>query len=172
MKKIAVINRAVSGSGKSTMARSIKTFMESKGISVAIHSSDELFMVDGEYRFSFEKLGYNHKLNFNNYCESLAQGVSVIICDNTNVKDRDAKNYVDMAKELGYMPIELYFEPSSVEEHIARNVHKVPESAIVAMVENLAQSKQLTLYRIGVEADNFESALVEVPEILHEYLVK
>lgn len=63
MKKTVIINRAVPGSGKTTITNCIVEKLEEKGIDVRVHSTDEYFMVNGKYVFELEKLGAYHLKN-------------------------------------------------------------------------------------------------------------
>ena len=57
--------RGIPGSGKSTTAKKIA------GETGKIHSTDNYFMVDGEYRFDPKKLKENHEANYNAFCEDI-----------------------------------------------------------------------------------------------------
>lgn len=50
--KTVIINRAVPGSGKTTISKRIVQFLEEKNISTALYSTDEFFMTEeGRYDF-------------------------------------------------------------------------------------------------------------------------
>lgn len=169
MNKIAIINRAVVGSGKSTMAKAIATILKENGLSVAIHSTDELFMIDGKYCYDFSKIASNHAQNLQNFTDSVKNCVSCVICDNTNIKLTDVNNYFNVASEYGYHVIVLNFVPSSIEEHNSRNVHNVPIEVIGNMRTNLLQSFQDYKFNdeIYVQPEEFVDKLIEIPlEIL------
>ncbi|MCA9363772.1 ATP-binding protein [Candidatus Kaiserbacteria bacterium] len=89
--------RGVPGSGKSTIARRLA------GENGVIHSTDDYFMVDGEYRFDPEKLREHHDANHKAFCESVIAGFEVVICDNTNTQPWHFKRYVESAEKAGYM---------------------------------------------------------------------
>jgi len=127
MKRV-IIMRGIPGSGKSTRARELV----GEGI---IHSTDDLFMVNGEYKFNHRMLGYNHGKNLKNFIKSLELGLSPVIVDNTNVRKRDYKGYVKAAEDAGY---EVEFEVLpliDVKVATARNTHSVPEFAIQRMID-------------------------------------
>ena len=127
MKRV-IIMRGIPGSGKSTRARKLI----GEGI---IHSTDDLFMVDGEYRFNHRMLGYNHGKNLKNFVKSMELGISPVIVDNTNVRHRDYKAYVKAAEEAGY---EVEFEVLPLIDAkvaVKRNTHDVPEVAIQRMID-------------------------------------
>lgn len=128
--KIMHIMRGVSGSGKSTLAKSLASEEN-------IFSTDEFFMVNGEYRFNPSKLGVAHKWNFDRVKNAVMNGVSPIVVDNTNTQSWEAKNYVQLAKENGY-EVQVR-EPSTpwakdADELVKRNTHGVPKEAIGRML--------------------------------------
>ena len=89
------ITRGISGSGKSTLA---KTLAPKENI----FSTDDFFMVDGEYRFDPKKLGEYHKKNQQRVEEALKKGISPIVVDNTNTQGWEIKPYVELADKYGY----------------------------------------------------------------------
>ena len=50
--KTVLINRAVPGSGKTTFSRNIYNAVRGAGLSIAVHSTDEYFMVGNRYVFN------------------------------------------------------------------------------------------------------------------------
>jgi predicted kinase len=127
MKRV-IIMRGIPGSGKSTRARELVA----EGI---IHSTDDLFMVDGEYVFNHRMLGYNHGKNLKNFIKSLGLGLSPVIVDNTNVRHRDYKEYVTRAAEFGYDVQYEVLPLIDVKVAVERNTHNVPEFAIQRMID-------------------------------------
>lgn len=105
-KKVLVIMRGVSGSGKSTVASRI-----SKERGGVVFSTDDFFEKDGVYEFDPKMLSSNHAKNQNRAEEAMASGASPIIIDNTNTAAWEMKPYVQAAKRHGY-EIEIV-EPGS-----------------------------------------------------------
>jgi predicted kinase len=95
--KILTIMRAVSASGKSFIAEALAAKS-----GAVICSADYFFMVDGEYQFDPRLLGRAHKSCQDACRNAMITGQNVII-DNTNINIRDAKPYIEMAAEYGYM---------------------------------------------------------------------
>lgn len=127
--RIVYIMRGVPGSGKSTHAR------ELAGTKGAIHSTDTYFVVNGEYRFDPTKLSDNHRRNLEAFRESLRQGVSIVICDNTNVLHEHYEPYIAAAVEFGYL-VEIRLMPHPKPKVAAeRNVHGVEEQVIQRMLD-------------------------------------
>lgn len=135
--KIAIINRGVVGSGKSTFASELQKQASEKGLTCNVHNTDQYFMEDGEYKFDFTKLGYNHKQNLNAFIESLKQGVDIVVCDNTNTTPKEYRKYINEAKSAGYDVMGVVFIPDKWEVHNERNTHNVPEDVIGAMIHRL-----------------------------------
>ncbi len=79
--KILIVLRGLPGSGKSYTAKQIQSELGGQ-----IFSTDEKFMVDGEYKFNVADLGKNHKLTQEDVQKAVDAGVSPIIVDNTNIK--------------------------------------------------------------------------------------
>lgn len=125
-KKIMYIMRGLPGSGKSTKAKEL-------GQGGRVLGSDDFFMVDGEYMFDPEGLGYAHFWNQGRVEEALKQGISPVVVDNTNVQKWEMKPYVEMALKYGY---DIKFaEPDTdwkfnKEELSKRNTHNVPLKVI------------------------------------------
>lgn len=129
--KVLYITRGISGSGKSTLARSLAPKEN-------IFSTDDLFLVDGEYRFDPKKLAEYHKMNKKRVEEAMKQGMSPIVVDNTNTQAREIKPYVLLADMYDYK-VELK-EPNTpwkfdADELARRNNHGVPKQSIENMIK-------------------------------------
>lgn len=129
------IMQGIPGSGKSTRAKEIAA--ENGAVIV---SADEYFMdLEGNYVWNQQFLHAAHT-----FCQKMAatlmrQGKNVII-DNTNLKERDYRVYVDLASIYGYdvkMETIMIFD---VDLCTARNTHKVPRATIQRMVDTLKQT--------------------------------
>jgi len=99
--KTVIINRAVPGSGKTTISKSIMRHLKAKGLSLSIHSTDDFFMIDGKYYFDITKLYEYHLLNIRNFEHSLQNKTDIVICDNTNIAPWQTKLYSDLARFHG-----------------------------------------------------------------------
>lgn len=141
MNKTAIIMIGVPGSGKSTKAgQLLRERLEVPGTSGVIHSTDSYFVdASGVYNFDVKKLGYFHTLNVKAYEASIDKGIDLVICDNTNVRARDRKPYIEYAKKKGYsVVIEVVgnFETKDdLKLYAARNTHGVPYASIEKMWE-------------------------------------
>lgn len=127
--KIAYIMRGVQGSGKSTLAR---TLANGTG---TIHSTDDFFYVDGEYRFNPERLRENHDRNFEAFCRSLNDGVPIVICDNTNTMRWHFERYAEAASQAGYLVAFVVMRHPNPEVAAQRNIHKVSAAVIQRTID-------------------------------------
>lgn len=129
------IMRGVPGSGKSTLARVLANV---PGVEPApVFSTDDFFMVDGEYRFDPARLGANHAANLDRTVEAMEAGTPHVIVDNTMTQAWEAREYVRAATLRGYRV--QFVEPRTpwardAAECAARNTHGVPEDRIAAML--------------------------------------
>lgn len=139
--KLAIIMRAIPGSGKSTFAHKIQAAAFTEGMTCTIHSSDEKFMVDGEYKFDTALLGKYHHQNQNDFKLAVEKATNVVIADNTNIKRKDYMEYVTRAKDAGYKVVAITFVPGDAQMHFTRNVHSVP----LEVVERMKASLEATL---------------------------
>lgn len=140
MIKLALINRGVPGSGKSSFITTLKEMAPEK--SIDIHCTDDLWMVDGKYMFDFKLLGEKHRENYDNFKESVLADTDIVICDNTNIRAREYNKYVEIAKRRGYHVIGVVFYPDSIDKHNERNTHNVPIEVLSKMKDNLLHNFQ------------------------------
>lgn len=134
MLKFVYIMRGIPGSGKSTVARLIAQHHENPNLSVAIHSTDDLCMVDGEYQFDSALAGERHAQNFQNFLLSLEEKVPTIVIDNTNVKVSQYTSYVEAAQAAGYQVVIVELVHPALDLAVERNTHGVPREAINQMI--------------------------------------
>lgn len=140
MKKIALISRGIPGSGKSTFNRILTSVCEEYNINIAIHSTDDRFMVDGKYVFDFTKLHAYHMDNLRDFTSSVMSNISVVVVDNTNIKARDYKPYIEVAKNNGYHVVSVILQPDDITKHFSRQSHGVPFDKLELMKNSLITS--------------------------------
>lgn len=155
MKKIVIINRGVPGSGKSTFIKTLRIIAESKGLAMSVHSTDDKFMVDGEYKWDMLLTKQYHRENLEEFTQSLVDGINIVICDNTNIRQRDYGKYVLAAQSAGYHITGVCFYPDEITKHVARNTHNVPENTITSMHRRLLSH---------VTTDRFDHEVIIYPE--------
>lgn len=104
MKKLIII-RGISGTGKSKLAKKFSEKYQTKA-----YSTDDYFMINGQYKWSREKLIENHRKNIDRVVNAMKSNNSVIIVDNTNARAWEMKTIVEPALKYNY-EIEIV-EPS------------------------------------------------------------
>jgi predicted kinase len=142
--KLAIINRGISGSGKSTFITELKKQAQAQHLKIAVHSTDDLFMVNGVYCFEATKLGAKHFKNSLNFLHSLPKN-DIVVCDNTNTSHEEYKEYVDVAHHAGFTVVAVVFTPDELEVHAARNTHNVPLEILKKQREKMLKNFE-TIY--------------------------
>jgi predicted ABC-type ATPase len=121
--KTVIILRGVSGNGKSTFTEFLGyTSIESPCICTA----DDFFMKDGVYKFDPSRLGAAHIECQQKFKKACFEGVSLVVCANTNTRESDVNTYKKTAEEFGYVVFVMTLE----NWHGKSNVHNVPEAAL------------------------------------------
>ena len=159
-----IIMRGIPGSGKSTKSKELKG-------SGVIHSTDDVIESKYDYRkfFSdmiankdFAPLSKAHSQNFKNAKESMNNGVSPVIIDNTNIKADESKNYVEAALEMGYDENNISFVEvgtggQSAEVLAKRNTHGVPLDKIEQMIQSYNSVGPMSVERVLNAKSRFKS---------------
>lgn len=150
MYKIAIINRGIPASGKSTFAKEIKQKLSQKyGLETIICSTDDFFYKNGKYIFDRDKLREYHLKNQERFQKALDKKVDVVICDNTNIEPWEAEPYYYMAKVNNYKVILIDFEPRELKSHIKAQSnsgyeHNIPQDILENMWKRYIDFKELT----------------------------
>lgn len=127
MEKFLLVLQGVPGSGKSTVALTL-----SQLTGAVICSADQYFyrLGLGEYKFERNRLGEAHSYCHDKAEACLKEGLSVII-DNTNILQKHAQVYFDLAKKsnatIGVIRCHGQFE----------SVHGVPEETVNRMRDQM-----------------------------------
>ncbi len=103
-------------------------------VKAVIHSTDNFFMVNGEYRFDPRQLGRNHQKNMKAFNRSIELGIETIICDNTNTTIWEFKKYLTAARRAGYVSSVVTLPHPPIDVAVERNAHSVPRDAIEKML--------------------------------------
>lgn len=126
--KFLFIIRGVPGSGKSTLANKLTS---------NVVEADQFMYVNGEYKWSPNKLNYAHSACRHKVEDYMIEGRDKIAVANTFIKRKDVKPYLDLAEEYGY----------KVEQRICRgnyqNIHNVPQETVEKMRSKFQESLQL-----------------------------
>jgi NEDD4-binding protein 2 len=119
-----IIMRGVSGSGKSTLAEKI---CAEQSFAVIV-STDDYFMVDGEYRFDPRRLGEFHAANVKRTEDAMVERCPCVIVDNTNTQAWEMKPYVELAIQHGYSVKIVEPEPVTFDELMARQAKRADQN--------------------------------------------
>jgi adenylate kinase family enzyme len=129
--KTCIIMRGPTGSGKSTVTKKLGKIIPS----IKIHSTDNLFMVNGKYEFDPSKLEEFHNQNFQNFKKDILDNVQGIIVDNTNILYYEYGRYIELARNNGYVTVILQCKKLEPEVLLARTTHNVPINSIIAKLK-------------------------------------
>lgn len=124
--------QGVSGSGKSTVARSLAR----KAQGSLVLSADDYLMVGGEYVWSKERAQSAHARCHRAFRRALAAGRPLVVVDNTNTKWSHMRGYVKDALAHGYK-VEVVRVECAPEVAAARNSHGVPLETVVKMAAEM-----------------------------------
>lgn len=132
MEKRVVILVGPSGCGKSTWIQNYEKVGEWE-----VCSADHYFLQpDGSYNFNPGLLGKAHAACLDKFKQCLACGLFTIFVDNTNTREWERREYVELAKRAGY---EVWLKVFKVDPEVcaARNTHGVPVEAVRKMAERI-----------------------------------
>jgi len=132
LRKIILLN-GIPGAGKTTYTKTLPP-------SAVICSADHGMMVGDKYVFHPRKLGPAHKACKTKAFAAIARGEPLVVIDNTNIKFRDFKEYIDAGKAAGY-EIEIVRLDCAPEIAIKRGTHNVPADVVRRMASDLASRK-------------------------------
>ena len=161
IKKTVIINRAVPGSGKTTMTNCIIKGLLKETINYSIHSTDNYFMVGNKYVFDLEKLNFYHQQNLFEFEKSLKNNINVVVCDNTNIAPWQSEPYTSLAKEYGYQVLCITLDPRELEKHVLSqqvtpqkpDAHEVSEEILKRMIDEYYKFDDLLNPRIVIDEE-------------------
>jgi len=149
------ILRGVSGSGKSTYAKSVP------GV---VCSADDFFMVRGVYRFDPLRLGEAHAACLRKFVSLVTRRTSVVV-DNTNIRVLEMAPYVAVALAYGARVkiVTVICDPLVA---ASRNQHGVSGDAVLRQYSRLME-EEIPPQWLHVEmATHISGKLPEVNEML------
>lgn len=132
--KTLVLIRGVSGSGKSTLAETI-----TRGEYPFIEADQYWYDSEGNYNFDYKKLHLAHKDCQERTVKALESGIELVVVSNTSTRTKDVNQYKEFAEEYGYRFTSIVCE----NRNETKNIHEVPEEALVKMENQLRESIRL-----------------------------
>ncbi|XP_066950247.1 2',3'-cyclic-nucleotide 3'-phosphodiesterase-like isoform X2 [Macrobrachium rosenbergii] len=176
--KLMIILKGLPGSGKSTLAENIKKVYEN----AVVCSADHFFMVDGQYNFNPQKLKDAHGNCQKKAVQAAKRNCSVIIIDNTNIKNWESSVYLQMCKKYHYVAIIV--EPQTpwcfdVQELVRKNSHEIKEEIIVRKLNDYQAALPIYYAWFLNEPDSLrvskiawqwlEKALLEIDDFFRDF---
>jgi len=147
MNKQVKVMRGISGSGKSTYAKLLRSAAAEVGQLPLIVSADDFFIGSEGYKFDINNLGEAHKDCMRKFLQALQDGMSPVIVDNTNLGLEEFSPYVAVGQALGY-DVEIIQVNTPPEVAAGRNVHGVGENHVQAMYKRLQHTKIPNRFKI------------------------
>ncbi|XP_067842062.1 uncharacterized protein [Heptranchias perlo] len=160
--KVLIFMRGPPGSGKSTLSR----LLLAQSPNGVVLSTDDYFCQNGVYWFDPSFLGEAHDWNQNRAKQSMDEGRTPIIIDNTNIQAWEMKPYAEMAVERCYRV--SFREPETwwkfnVVELEKRNKHRVPREKIIQMMERFEHPMSSDIVLSSVEPSRSNKILLNLP---------
>ena len=142
MNKMLILLRGVSGAGKSTYAQRIRAKLKGLcGLTCIVCSADDYFMKTGEYKYDRSKIGKAHEECKRQARQAMNHDIPFVLVDNTNIVRAEFTDYIELAKEFGYITIEKIFGLDlNITELYARGRHGVPIDKVKITAQKLADS--------------------------------
>lgn len=129
-----IVVRGLPGSGKSHKAKKIALMNNFN--KVTIRTTDDFFMVDGEYVFDHTKIGLYHQMNQDQVMKDMEDNTNLIIVPNTFTVLWEFQKYIKLCQTYNYSMIITESDAEwkfDVDECHNRNTHGVPLDTIEAM---------------------------------------
>jgi len=147
MRQVIILS-GVSGSGKSTYAKTLMHDAKNKGDAItAIVSTDDYFTdVNGVYNFDARKLSEAHSQCFRHFILSLQANCNLVIVDNTNTTQVEIAPYMLGASAFGYKA-EIHTLNINISTAHARNVHNVRINTISSQHIRIANRVMLPWWK-------------------------
>ena len=160
-KKRVFIFRGISGSGKSTIAKSImkeelQEIRKEESVENELEidkiikycSADDFFMINGDYCYDYTKLSEAHDYCLEKYLEGLnSSTVRILIVDNTNTETWEYSPYTALARVFK-CDINIIEVHRDIKDCITENKHKVPVEIIKAQYKRFKPTPQALNPRI------------------------
>ncbi len=141
MKKQLIFIRGFPGSGKSTLAEKL-----AKEKNAVIRTTDDFFMIGGEYRWTGKFISPAHKWNQSMVAHDMFLGRECIIVPNTGIKAWEYLAYCELAADNDYEVVLL--EPKTKwakdpQQCFEKCTHNVPLATIERMAKEMESLKSI-----------------------------
>lgn len=146
MKKELILIRSLPGAGKTFLANELRHNLEDENYCVAHFETDQLFYIDGKYKWNPKYLKEYHRRTYMRAHDAMADGMThYVICSNTFTTFKEMQNYILAALIWNYNVV--FMEPDTpwawnVEECAKRNSHGVPLETIQKMKDRYEDTAQ------------------------------
>ncbi len=125
-----ILIRGLPGSGKTTIAQLIGNQWEGDwDYDTKMFSTDDFFMVNGEYKFDPSKLKEYHEANISRVEHEMKEMEMNVIVHNTFTQEWEMEPYYELAKKYKWAVISLIVE----NRHEGKSIHGVPDNTIEHM---------------------------------------
>jgi predicted kinase len=139
MKKLFIM-RGVSGSGKSTYAKTIPN--------ATIVSADDFFLTpEGKTDYNHEKIQEAHEYCFREFMEAIRRGDETVVVDNTNIQAWEISPYYLAGKAYGY-EVEILNLMTDAETSASRTVHAVPKEHILRTYDSFKKVRLPSFWKV------------------------
>ncbi len=125
-----ILMRGLPGSGKST-------WIKKNAPTAWVISADAFLMENGVYNWTLPRLAEAHQKCMAAFVVALKNNTPVTVLDNTNLRARDLRYYVEMAEQYG-AEIEIRTILADSEECFRRQTHNVPASTFTKLIERFS----------------------------------
>jgi predicted kinase len=141
MMKTLYLIRGLPGSGKTTLARMIQTYMEDHYYDSSHYEADMYHInKDGKYEWRPENVPHAHSWCKVQTEEAMIKGDDCIIISNTFTQMWEIAPYIELANRYGYQVQGIIVATDLTDEQLAvRNHHSVPVESIRKMRERWEQ---------------------------------
>jgi predicted kinase len=133
MKKLIIV-RGISGAGKSYLTQQYIDCAINLGLTYKVCSADNYFIINGVCKFNKNDLYQAHLVCQTQALIAMRAGINIVIIDNTNIKKKDYKFYIEIASEYGFdYEVEeqvVEMKEEDIELCFHRNQHQVPLETI------------------------------------------
>lgn len=153
MKKHVIIMNAVTGSGKSFICDKINSYFNNKNIKSIVISKDQFRYTDKGYIYdaAYEKIVSQKYKAALDEALNLKSKNKYVILDNTHISQEKIESTLAFIKKYNTDYVFVSIKPhNDVQVHLDRNIHNIPECAIISQIEDYNTTLQIPYMRIFI----------------------